>query len=394
MPVSDRQVLNDLRTDLSRFGLAAATNPRQCLTCHLSAMPDKPTDSINPQDTINCLVCHDSTGQYKAGVTPDALVTIVQQAGLPTPRNCRTCHGRDCGLTPEGTGPDSAADIHIRRHGFTCQQCHPGQGIHAMSRTISSTSEASPASGCRTCHGSRPHNQARLNRHERFVGCQGCHIPAFGTGSSVVLGWNWLVGSSGPTMRHANSNLVMKDGFLMGQDIRPRYFWDDGSIRTYSRGRRITAGNVILSEPGPRSPQSRIMPFRTIWATQLKDRKYHYLLSPQLSGEKPPFWSDGALNQAITRGMAALRLPFSGETAPVISLRYVRLNHGVVQAKDTLDCMDCHGGPSGFAWQELGYREDPWQDQVEMTPEATPTAPPRMGMPPIEESVLPAFPGH
>ncbi len=209
-----------------------------------------------------------------------------------------------------------------------------------------------------------------------------------------MLGWNWLVGSSGPTMRHANSNLVMKNGFLMGQDIRPRYFWDDGSIRTYSRGRRITAGNVILSEPGPRSPQSRIMPFRTIWATQLKDRKYHYLLSPQLSGEKPPFWSDGALNQAITRGMAALRLPFSGETAPVISLRYVRLNHGVVQAKDTLDCMDCHGGPSGFAWQELGYREDPWQDQVEMTPEATPTAPPRMGMPPIEESVLPAFPGH
>jgi len=66
----------------------------------------------------------------------------------------------------------------------------------------------------------------------------------------------------------------------------------------------------------------------------------------------------------------------------------------VVQARETLDCMDCHGGLRDFAWQELGYREDPWQDQVEMAPEEAPTPPPRMGMPPIEESVLPTFPGQ
>jgi hypothetical protein len=138
-------------------------------------------------------------------------------------------------------------------------------------------------------------------------------------------------------MRHLNGSLVMRDGFLTGQDLRPRYFWDNGSGRSYSRGQRIMTGSVVLGEPGPRSPQSRIIPFRTIWATQLKDRKYHYLLSPYLSGEKPPFWPEGGLNQAITRGMAALRLPFSGETAPVISLRYARLNHGVAQVKDALD---------------------------------------------------------
>jgi len=390
-----RQVLNDLRTDLSRFGLAAATNPRQCFTCHISAMPDSPpAAAIDPQGTINCLACHDSTGQYQAGVTPEALGTIVRQAGLPTTRNCRVCHDRDCDLTPEETRPDSTTDIHIRRHGFTCQKCHPGQGVHAMPGKISSAPKDNKGSGCSHCHGSRPHNQVRLNRHGRFVGCQSCHIPAFGTGNPVVLGWNWLLGSSGPTMRHVHGGLVMMDGFLTGRNIRPRYFWDDGSGSSYSRGRRITTGSVILGGPGPRSPQSRIMPFRTTWATQLKDRKYHYLLSPHLRGENPPFWSEGGLNQAITSGMAALRLPFSGETAPVISLRYARLNHGVVQSKDTLDCMDCHGGLSDFAWQELGYREDPWQDQVEMAPEKASTPPPRMGMPPIEESVLPTFPGQ
>jgi len=386
-PLGNNQPPHDLRTDLSCFGLSAASNHDQCFSCHISSMPDNKTTGT--ANTINCLVCHDTTGRYKAGMQPEDLAGIVQQAGLPTPRNCRTCHDRDCGLSPAGIRPDSTTDIHITKYGFTCQQCHPGQGHHIMAREIPGPAQDSALSGCSACHGDSPHTLKQLNSHSRFVACQSCHIPAFAQTSPVVLEWNWLLAGDVPQLRTMNGSTLLSEGFMAGARMRPHYLWDNGTVRYYRRGERVMGDLVILRQPGPRAPDSLIMPFRTVIATQLKDRKFHYLLSPLLTGERPPFWTTAARDQAITRGMAAIRLPFSGETTPVTSLRYAQINHGVVSASKALDCMDCHGTRSHFPWQDLGYRQDPWLDQAPPTPQPV-AGPPAIGLPPIEEDVLPA----
>ena len=382
------QFANDLRTDLSRFGLSAASNPGQCLRCHISALPENRETETEPANSINCLVCHDTTGRYGAGVSAKELTGIVQQAGLPMPRNCRTCHDRDCGLAPAGIRPDSTTDIHMVKYGFTCQQCHPGLGRHSMARRLENAPrEEATGSGCSACHGNSPHRMKQLNRHGRFVACQSCHIPGLASRNPVVLEWNWLIAGGVPRLWTIAGNPVLVDGFMAGSNIRPQYWWTNGKMRVYRRGERITGNLVVLCQPGSRAPDSLIMPFRTITATQLKDRKYHYLLSPLLTGKHPPFWTTASLNQAIGKGMAAMRLPFSGETAPVTSLRYEQINHGVVRASDALGCMDCHGAHSHFPWQDLGYRQDPWMDQAAPMPQPV-AAPPAIGLPPIEEDVL------
>ena len=389
--VNGQAGLLDKKTSLARFGLVAAANPEPCLTCHLNIMPDVPGDNIDRQGTVNCLVCHDTTGRYRAGISTAELLPVVQNAGNPAPRNCQTCHDRDCHLTPEGTGPDTTADIHVRKLGFSCQKCHPGLGRHALAREMPAPDGEKSHAGCMACHGQRPHQLVRLNQHGRFVGCQSCHIPVLAGDTPVMLSWNWLAASTTEILRRVDGSPAIKGGFLTGRNIRPSYFWDDGSHKTYDRGSRIQGQHVTLDQPGPRSPRSKIMPFRTILATQFKDRKYHYLLSPTLNGQQPPFWSPGMLQQAFATGMTALRLPFSGEKEPVITVQFRRMNHGVVRARDTLTCMDCHGTGNGFNWQQLGYREDPWQDLVQHPPEMLPP-PPTLSQPPVEESVLPAMP--
>ena len=385
--------LLDKQHSLARFGLVAAANPEPCLACHLSIMPKMPGESIDMQGVVNCLVCHDTTGRYRADMPPEELLTVVQQAGRPAPRNCRVCHDRDCGLSPDGTGPDSTADIHIRQLGFTCQQCHSGLGGHALVRSMVSPGGDGNRSGCMACHNTRPHDQEQLNRHGRFVACQSCHIPAVATGQPVVLNWNWLSASTAQPVCRTDGSPVIRHGFSAGKHIKPTYFWDDGSRRVYTRGTRIQGQEMILDQPGARSPASTIMPFRTIFATQFKDRKYHYLLSPTLDRATPPFWPTDGLHQAIARGMTKLRLPFSGAREPVVTLQFRPLNHGVVRARDSLGCMDCHGTRSGFTWQQLGYRDDPWQNREQRSP-AMRATPPTLGLPPVEESVLPTPSGQ
>ncbi len=388
--INGKTVLSSMDSDLSRYAIAAKNNPKVCHRCHIGTFPGKPFLFNSTNQPVNCLICHDTTGLYGPEVDMSMLERIARRAGRSSVHNCLACHDQQCGLVPSTTAP-LTSDVHIQRYGFTCLRCHPDNGHHVLARTKTTGSDRAKATGCTDCHGQTPHTLARLNQHALLIGCQSCHIPAYGDNKPVVVSWNWLLADNEDHLYRQGKKALAENGFLMTTKIRPVYAWDDGSDRMYMRGDRAKPGKTtLLQGPGPRSPASEIMPFSIQYGTQLQDRKFHYLLSPLLKRQKTPFWKNRELNDAVIQGMQAIRLPYSGEsdTATTVALR--RINHGVKPATQALDCLNCHGPSPGFDRQKLGYQQDPWTNSPDnlQSPPAVPV-PPTIDLPPVKESVLP-----
>jgi hypothetical protein len=364
-----------------------------CRRCHINSLPLQQPMSQARLTAINCLICHDTTGTWQPEVQGTELEKIVRTVGRPTARNCQTCHDRQCGLTPD-TGKIITADIHLQRHQFTCQRCHPGNGHHEFKRTLTNTTGHIKAGGCSACHTQAPHLLSRLNQHTTLIGCQSCHIPEYGNNSPAVISWNWLLSDSRETLYQKGDKFFFDRGFILGQNITPLYLWDNGAEKVYTRGKKIQPEQTtLLQGPGPRTPVSKIMPFSVQYGIQLYDARYRYLLSPKLSMTEAPFLQTGQRVLAIKEGMDAIQLPYSGQYSVTTTVGYRRINHGVVQSDKALDCMNCHGATSMFNWQNLGYEQDPWISDAKQlkTPPANDNIP-TIELPPIQESVLPVIP--
>ncbi len=380
--------------NLSRFGIAAAVNPETCRRCHISVQSEDMLLQPSETPTINCLICHDTTGTYRLNNDPSELEHIIRTVGRPSQQNCISCHQRQCGLAPDQVLP-TTRDIHLDKYGFSCQRCHPSSGHHDFKRKITNDANRSGGQGCTTCHSLSPHALSRLNQHATLIACQSCHIPAYGTNAPAVVNWNWLLESSTPATYQQDHLLFSAQGFVLGKNISPQYFWDNGSNIVYTRGTKIEPEQTTtLQRPGLRSPSSKIMPFSAQYGTQLYDAKYRYLISPKLVQEKAPLFAGTDWNDVSSQGMKKIRLPYSGQYGFTTTVSFYRLNHGVVAAEKALDCMDCHGTVSRFDWQQLGYEQDPWLSESAHFGTPKPQRElPTIGLPPIRESVLPSIPG-
>ena len=391
--INGKTVLSSKNDDLSRFAIAAKNNPEVCHRCHIGTFPGRPFLFNDVKQPVNCLVCHDTTGLYGPDVDVSMLERIARRAGRPSVHNCLTCHEQQCGLVPSTT-PSLINDVHMRRYGFTCLRCHPDNGHHDLARTGTMAADPAMAAGCAGCHGQSPHTLARLNQHALLIGCQSCHIPVYGVEKAVVISWNWLLADNEFSLYQQGKKTLVENGFFLGTNVRPIYAWDNGSDRLYTRGDRARPEKItILQGPGPRTPASRIMPFSIQYGVQLQDKKFRYLLSPLLARQSAPFLKTGELANAVSSGMQALCLPYSGESATAITASLRRLNHGVKPAAQSLACLDCHGFSAGFNWHALGYQQDPWtggKANIQAPPSVS--TPPAMALPPVEESVLPIPP--
>jgi hypothetical protein len=120
--------------------------------------------------------------------------------------------------------------------------------------------------------------------------------------------------------------------------------------------------NKILTIAGPTSTikdnKARIYPFKVMRGKQAFDPKYNYLLAVQLIGDDG-YWSTFDWKKSAEIAMKAAGLPFSGEVDFIETKMYWRINHMVSEAKDALDCLDCHGDSGRMKWRELGYKGDP-----------------------------------
>lgn len=357
------------KTGLTTFAVSVTANPSRCMTCHISTNLLSGRHDPNSAADIDCLVCHDTTGTYQrvlgAPVNTVDLARVAANVGTPRPANCLTCHGRECGLTGLSGHGGFDEDVHLNHNSanFSCQQCHPGTGKHAMQRQVTQGKETPKTTGCTSCHSADPHYRKQLNTHARTISCQTCHIPLLGRTTPVLISWNWLLRPGLTVHQHTDRPVpfLNADGLTLAANLLPSLLWDNGGDQIYERGVRIDPATTnLLLHPLPRDHAARIRPFSVLYSTQLYDAKFRYLISPALTRDESTFFSDIDWEHIAAEGMNNLRLPFSGTLDFTATASFRRLNHGVSPAAHALGCMDCHGGASRFPWEALGYTSDPW----------------------------------
>ncbi len=238
---------------LNAFCGNLATNEPRCTSCHAGyGWEDEATFDFADQTNIDCLACHDTTGEYvkwptKAGhplyspVTqssrmvpyagsmiveepdgkfthmPPDLAHVAENVGAPGRDNCGNCHFYGGGgdnvkhgdLSSALSNPSPHVDVHMSPEGanMTCVDCHVGNGHDWPGSRYHGTitdNSIQPAGmrntdilACNSCHTATPHDAAtlkgfKLNGHTDRVACQTCHIPEYAKGGvATKTWWDW-----------------------------------------------------------------------------------------------------------------------------------------------------------------------------------------------------------
>ena len=246
-------------------GNVAGNEPR-CTSCHagygwedMSTPPPRqstvgtgwditlprPTPASKQNNAVDCLACHDRSGQYTKAATlschppmspvPEGLKTITgadawavdlkqaaQSVGMPGRENCGNCHFYGGGgdnvkhgdLSSALYNPTKEVDVHMATDGlnFTCSTCHvtdkhtwAGSRYDVLASDPHGTGkpgERRDVATCESCHGNEPHpvggnpllvaKGMKLNDHTNKIACQTCHIPEFARGGVATKTlWDW-----------------------------------------------------------------------------------------------------------------------------------------------------------------------------------------------------------
>ena len=234
---------------------------------------------------MDCVVCHDTTGNYSkppglAGnvVTADTefppgsgkilkaidLTKIAQKVGKTSRDTCGACHFNGGGgdgvkhgdLDSSMAAPDKELDVHMDAAGldFTCATCHKTSSHDVAGSRYTPTAKdakgahlrGTAASGnpatCVSCHGTGPHkSEARLNEHAAKVACQTCHIPTFARGGvPTKMTWDWSTAGKRDakgkpiTRKDAKGRVIYesrKGDFTLAENVKPEYAWFNGEVK-------------------------------------------------------------------------------------------------------------------------------------------------------------------
>ncbi|MDY6859287.1 MAG: tetrathionate reductase family octaheme c-type cytochrome [Pseudomonadota bacterium] len=383
------------------------SNEARCTSCHTGYGWDD-MSSPPPADParVDCLVCHDTSGQYTklatgAGYPPLEpkgttitgepawavdLAKSAQSVGLPGRENCGQCHFYGGGgdnvkhgdLSSALYEPDRSVDVHMASDGlnFQCSTCHvsdkhvfagsrynvtahdtEGTGLPGMRRDVAT---------CESCHGNEPHpvniKGMKLNDHTDKVACQTCHIPEFARGGvATKTKWDWstagnltadgqpmsIEGYTQSDGKELHTYLSIKGDFEWGENVVPYYSWFDGQVE-YTTGdqtidpSQVVEVNKIFGEAG--DGVSRIWPFKRMIGRQAYDSELNRLVYSHVWGPTTDtaFWTNFDWAKAIDAGMKAAGAEYSGKFGFVDTHMYWPITHMVAPAEDALECDACH----------------------------------------------------
>ena len=362
------------------------TADKGCMSCHPGW--GKSTE------TTNCLVCHgqqqinweesfedlqafvNSTDAEEKALAREIqadLQNAVQHIGLPTRKNCGSCHFYGGGgdgvkhgdLDTSLTKPNKALDVHMGSDGqnFSCTRCHTTR-LHNIAGRIYTVPAATDRKSlveddliakitCESCHTSTPHQAgSKPNHHTDKVACQSCHIPTYARVNPTKMSWDWSKsGKLKDGKPYKNKGAYGKFDYLSikGQmkwekNLKPEYFWFNGSIESVTTKDPIDPGIVApVSHPvGSRDEKnSRIFPFKVHRGVQPYDKIHKTLLAPLLSGPNG-YWKTLDWSQALSKGQEALGLPFSGEFDFVETTYVFPITHMVAPKDHGVTCNECH----------------------------------------------------
>ena len=350
---------------INNYCIGVGSNMQSCAQCHIGYGAFTSDADFHDRTRIDCLVCHDTTGTYhKAegeGGAPDAtvdLVAVASSVGRPTRGDCGSCHFHSEGgpnvkhgdLEPALANPSPELDVHMGKHGLTCEDCHTTRN-HDVAGKASTLAVGVNRLRCEQCHGGSPHAfsgsvRYHLDQHLKAVACQACHIPSFAHESPTVMMWDWSkAGQDLPVEKDALGMPTFdkkKGAFTWAKDVVPEYRWDNGRTRHYALGEPIDpTKSTTLAEPlgSYADARARISPFKHYRARQPYDAGSNLLAVPNLWDG---FWLDFDWAKALRVGMSAVGQTFSGKFGFAETETWHGLHHTVVPKDRALRCRDCH----------------------------------------------------
>jgi octaheme c-type cytochrome (tetrathionate reductase family) len=396
------------KTVVNNFCISVASNEAACNSCHIGYGWKDASFDFKSEENVDCLACHDTTGNYKkpsglAGnvVTKDMefppgsgkilkaidLSKIAQKVGKSSRDTCGACHFFGGGgdgvkhgdLDSSMSAPEKELDVHMDATGldFTCGTCHKtsshdvagsrytptakdAKGAHVRGKT----DNGNPAT-CVACHSNAPHKkEARLNQHATKIACQTCHIPSFARGGiPTKMTWDW---STAGQLDAAGKQITKKDAkgriiyesrkgdFTLGENVKPEYVWFNGNV-TYTlitdkveKTDQRTPINKIGGSPT--DGKSMIWPMKIFRGSQPYDPVNKTLVTPHTAGnDDTGYWKNLNWDKAIAVGMNTSGHPFSGKIDFIKTEMSWPINHMVAPKEKALGCVECHSKQSRLA---------------------------------------------
>ena len=374
LPGREEAVEIGKRNLINNFCIHAGPNMEKCSSCHAGYGWKDGSFDFQNQENVDCLVCHDQTGTYEkadAGQVAKGvdLVSGAQSVGRSRRANCGQCHFKGGGGDAVKHGdldgsmyfPSERIDVHMGKLDFTCADCHRTQDHRIPGCGMSVRTDAMLRVHCTDCHSQRPHGDERLDAHTQTVACQTCHIPRMAIDAPTKMTWDWSTAGQEGREEDPHTYLKKKGSFQYAQNVRPEYYWYNGTAWRYLTGDKIDPQGVVrINYPlgGPGDPGAKIWPFKVHRGRQVYDRKYRYLLAPKTAGSGG-YWSEFDWDLACRLGSEAIGLPYSGQYGFVATEMYWPLSHMVQQKEKALQCNDCHGDRGMMDWPALGFEGDP-----------------------------------
>ncbi len=359
---------------INNFCISVSGNWASCTRCHAGYGWTDSQFDFEDSSRVDCLVCHDRSGQYRkgAGGVPESgvdLAAAARSVGFPRRDNCGVCHNYGGGglgvkhgdLDSSLDSPTEGDDVHMGRQGMLCIDCHGGAGHDIKGRSLSVGVEDAGGIGCTGCHRERPHADDRLDSHTDAVACQTCHIPTYARRNPTKTNWDWSKAGDDSRSDNVHKYLKIKGEFVYGQNLVPEYRWFNGEGDRYLAGDRIAEqGPTVLNQPhgSMEDKEARIWPFKVHRGRQPADRKNRVLLQPVTAGEGG-YWHNFDWDKAFRLGAELTGIPYSGQYEFVETEMYWPLSHMVAPADKALRCVDCHGPQGRMDWSALGYGADP-----------------------------------
>jgi octaheme c-type cytochrome (tetrathionate reductase family) len=395
------------------------SNEPRCTSCHASydwrdMNQDPPSASDDTK--VDCLVCHDTTGEYtkwptgaghplyeaktvkgKTHLPPD-LNKVAQNVGMPGRENCGACHFYGGGgdnvkhgdLSSALVEPTAEVDVHMNKDGlnFSCSTCHVASdhkwaGSHYSMMATDKEGTGKPgerrnSASCESCHGLEPHPKTtvtglKLNHHVEKVACETCHIPEFAKGGVATKTlWDWSkvdkTGKKGEGSEdylqgngeHRHGYLKHKGVFKYGENVQPYYAWFDGQIEYTNTDHKIDPSKVVevnMISGSEGDPDSRIWPFKRMQGKQAYDKVYNKLVYNNVWGPDTDtaLWTNFDWKKSITAAMEKAGEPFSGEYGFVDTYMYWPTTHMVAPKDKAVECQECHAEEGRLKDVDISY---------------------------------------
>lgn len=377
---SDTLVVTGKKHSMNNFCISIDGNYASCTKCHVGYGWEDKTFNFNKKENIDCLVCHDGSGQYakgKAGqpVKGVNLLAVAKSVSSPTRKNCGSCHFKGGGGNAVKHGdldeslyhPTRDIDVHMGgSKDMQCTDCHQTSHHNIPGRAMSVSPTTQNALNCTQCHSPTPHSKDRLNSHSKKIACQTCHIPEVAKMEPTKTTWDWSTAGQDLEEDH-HKYMKIKGSFTYEQRLKPEYAWYNGNAKIYQIGEKINPDEItLMNEPlGSRKDSTaKIWPFKVHRGKQIYDKNYLHLLKPKTAGEGG-YWKDFDWDQALRLGSKFSGIPYSGEYDFAPTQMYWPLSHMVSPKEKSLQCIQCHQGdePGLLNWQDLGYNSDPMYEQ-------------------------------